>query len=134
MTTLDDALVAVIEKAVSSIEHATTFVMSELPEVIHQLLIWHAVKHGIHAVVGVALIFMAVYLNKRAMQQLKNRHANATSYIDKNAEWVAYIVGASITAVAVFAFAMHLINLTWLQIILAPKLYLIEYAASLISK
>ncbi|EJD6500649.1 hypothetical protein M0L11_RS16370 [Providencia rettgeri] len=131
------ALTDLLEKASNGIDSTVAFSHANLPEVIHQLLAWKMTMGVIWSVVGVVLIALAIFMPtwaKRAKSNgaiwtyhdgEKKYNINSTMYDFSRTIFPALILffGA---VIAIDGFSM------WLKILLAPKLYLIEYAASLI--
>ena len=122
---MDNALANLINKSVTGIDTATAFLSTQIPDVIQQLLIWHAVKSGLLFLVGVILFvvpIVAVY------KGIKNKSAWIWDSRFHNVE--ATIVPACL--VPIFGVPLIFSNMDWLQILVAPKLYLIEYAVHLV--
>ncbi|MEN7471152.1 hypothetical protein [Providencia stuartii] len=131
------ALTDLLEKASNGIDSTVAFSQANLPEVIHQLLTWKMTMGVIWSVVGVALIALAIFMPIWAKKAKSNGaiwtyHAGEINY---NINSVMYDLFRAIlpvpilflgVAISIGGFSM------WLKILLAPKLYLIEYAASLI--
>lgn len=126
-------LVELLQKAVGGIDAAVSFSQAQIPDVVHQLLIWSSVSSAMFQFLGALMVagsFFALY------------------YIDKcrkrGDEWTIYEGERSISSIAfelcrpvilsmfVLGVFIIMINFDWLKIWLAPKLYLLEYAASLI--
>ena len=110
---LNNALVELINSALV----AKDFVLGELPEVINQLLLWKAVENGVMAVM---FIIPAFLLFKTAKYYWK------TEKYDKEIPTLLFGCLGLIPTIGVVVSI-----LTVLQIWIAPKVYLIEYAAQL---
>lgn len=119
MEELNTALATLIEQATTGIDASVSFLQAELPDVIYQLLLWHGAKSGIFFVLGI--IGLTYFLR----MFIKGCKGVSRIGWDKND---AYIIAGVIGAV----FSFRFINLTWLQIWIAPKVWLLEYAASLV--
>lgn len=114
---LEQALVNILEKTTNAVETGVNFLSGQLPDVIHQLLMWHAVKSGVFFFILFVISMCFAYFTRKLCTMK---------------EWDDIFPAQLLTAFlgAVFFFwAMH--HLDWLQILVAPKLYLIEYAAEL---
>ena len=124
---LQKALATILAKTTNALEAGVTFLQAELPEVIRQLLAWHAVKSGITFAVCVILFAacatVAVKCFKAGRAKLTDDDGD-----DGFGEFVVFLFG-SLSSCAAGSSALN--NLDWLQILIAPKLYLIEYAARL---
>lgn len=124
---LQKALAAILTKTTQAAEAGVSFLSQQLPEVIQQLLIWKAVESGI---VFVVLLVVAIVTAKLSMDKVKEGRAyKPKSHYDDASHiyafaflWGSIAVGAGLLLTSALA---------WLQILVAPKVYLIEYAASL---
>lgn len=114
---LEQALATILQKTVNAVEAGVNFLSGQLPDVIQQLLMWHAVKSGIFFTILLIISLAFAYITRKLL--VKD-------------DWDDYFLIQLVTGVlgaVFFFFAMH--HLEWLQILVAPKLYLIEYAAEL---
>ena len=116
--TANEALKQIIEKATE----AGNWELGEIPEVVEQLLLWHMVESLIFFTASILLLLIGVI--------------GGTFFLRKgirNGCEVFITIGLFF---AVFLIPVGLIttscNLEWIQILIAPKLYLIEYAANLL--
>lgn len=116
---LQTALADIIGKTTNAISTGVSFLQAELPDVIHQLLMWKAVQSGVFFAALLLLFALGVWSASKVF-----RHGQKEGY---GAEAFAMFPGAFAAGCLIAVF--H--NLAWLQIIIAPKVYLIEYAASL---
>lgn len=117
---LQKALAEILNKTTQGVEAGVGFLQRELPDVIQQLLIWHGVRSGvIFGVLVLGLIISIWLLVKGVMWSNDN-------------DWDAGPLGVLPLIPAGMCLAGALANLEWLQILLAPKIFLIEYAASLV--
>lgn len=117
---LNAALVAVLNKAISAAEKGGEFLAEQIPDVVNQLLMWHMMK-GIVMLLGSLLVFgLFVYFSVKLWRYLKTPYAEVDA--------IMAILPLGLLWIPIVA----LFNLTWLQILIAPKVYLIEYAASLV--
>lgn len=118
---LQDALAVLLNKANSGIDAAGNFLEAEIPVVIQQLLLWHGVYNFICFVIGLVLCVGIYKFNKQ--QCVKNK---GESFFPDHPEWMLN----AFQLILVFPLT-NLINLEWLQIWIAPKVWLLEYAANL---
>lgn len=117
---LKQAVVDILKTATESITTGVDFLSAQLPEVIHQLLMWKMIESLIGFIVGIGLLIGGLLFVKRAVA----RECNG----DLMLSMLSYLVFFLFCGIIVPNFA----NLNWLQIMVAPKLYLIEYTAELI--
>lgn len=133
---LQKALADVINKASSGIDTASEFIVAELPEVVQQAMTWYMVESLIYFAIGVIMILSSYkvikfqhslfYDDEGNLEPWCRRHSSTTPFAD------LVILGIVIADAVVSVVAICLVfNITWLKILIAPKLWLIEYAAKL---
>jgi hypothetical protein len=136
---LQNAVATILERAITGIDSSVDFMQAELPEVIEQLLMWYAVKGVILIFIGLLLIIPFIIVMKKI--ESKDIHsATCDSF------WVTHYrhcenslgAGAMVLSiltgvVSLFGFIMVLVNIMEpIQIWIAPKIWLMEYAASIV--
>ncbi|ECC9542399.1 hypothetical protein DTG28_22245 [Salmonella enterica subsp. salamae] len=140
-------LVELLQKASNGIDAAVSFSQAQIPDVVHQLLLWNMVDSLIKTLIAILTIPLVFWFMKKQCQRVEigkigdevyswehgNPKYRPTMVWDSKGEisfsflplagvlilWGLFIIGT-------------VTNMVWLKIWLAPKLYLIEYAASLI--
>ena len=132
-------LADMLQKASNGIDAAVSFSQAQVPDIIHQLLVWSSVQSAICQAFGLLFLIGAMKLPGFARRARKNGEKWTAHDERPNDGWfipsssydactkVFPIVG-SFLGILMIAF-----NFDWLKIWLAPKLYLIEYAASLVT-
>lgn len=122
----NDILIQLVNKAVSGIDAAVQFSQAQIPDVIQQLLQWKFTSSLIIQVAAIIIVVGYVLLLPKAIRQLDEGKGSfdvlAMAFL---------ILGGLVSIVLFMAFTL---NFDWLKIWIAPKVYLIEYAASLVSK
>ncbi len=118
-------LTDLLQKASNGVDAAVSFSQAQIPDVIHQLLIWNFTTSLIFSILGVLLFTGAQIAAWKVFKHLRKawRHDEVWEHPEIILISAAYII--------TFA-PLGWLSLDWLKIWLAPKLYLIEYAASLI--
>lgn len=101
------------------IDSAVAFSQAQIPDVVQQLLMWHAVSSAAIQVLCAVLIILSATL------------AIFTWNSSSDGELVALVSLLTFIIIAV-SLVVFFNYFDWLKIWLAPKLYLIEYAASLV--
>ena len=109
--TLNDALVGII----TDVTATKDFIVSEAPEVIEQLLTWNMCISLAFFVVWLLVISVFVFYLVRGIRN----HWDGDGIM-------ALMFGSVLSLLGVVG------STSWLQILIAPKLYLLEYAASLV--
>ena len=160
MEELNTALATLIEQATTGIDASVGFLQAELPDVVYQLLLWHGIKSALFCLVALLLLLVPYLVIKRLKAGFKkfNPEKSRYEYKDQEAisEWqyaevseyahttntvyvrerdvagIYQVVGAVLSVTSVVLSGIF-INLTWLQIWIAPKVWLLEYAAKLVS-
>lgn len=125
---LELALSELIGKGLSTAEKAGEFVQAELPDVINQLLIWHGVKSFIYFTICLLLvIILLLAVGKFYLWLMKAEFKGEDDRIGLGAVGIIVFLlcGGPIVG-------CMLSELTWLQIWLAPKVWLLEYASKLV--
>lgn len=117
---LQAALLAMLGKTVNAVGAGVDLLSAELPEVIRQLLLWRATESFMFFIVGLALMFFTARNVRRfyAMTQTDNSYD-----IDPHFACIGCVMGFLV------GICMSLCCLDWLQILIAPKVYLVEYVA-----
>lgn len=123
---LQNALVEILNKAISGIDSSVEFMQAELPDVINQLLLWYGIKGLIMCSVGAILLLVMIKIDIFAFKRMSN-----------SGDFDAFELGIFYGAVGsvarlVYLFPLGMMNLEWLQIWIAPKIWLMEYAADLV--
>ncbi|HBL4693587.1 hypothetical protein INP82_22585 [Citrobacter sedlakii] len=116
-------LADLLQKASNGIDAAVSFSQAQVPDVIHQLLVWNAVSSLMFQAIAILTVMGFLLTVKKAWEI-----AEGCSGADFFAFW--YIVCGALASIIMFVGFWF--NFDWLKIWLAPKLYLIEYAATLI--
>ena len=144
---LQKALGALLNKANNGIETAGEFLASELPDVIQQLLMWHGVLNLSKAIAAVLILFFIMFCARKVIKRFPKKPPEK----DGSENWayditrypsvgdsvslsgLGFAVGVTLLMLAtvLFSISLALFNVEWLQIWIAPKVWLIEYAAKL---
>jgi len=120
---LQQALSDLINRSLTGLDKAGDFLNAEIPAVIQQLLLWHGVYEFIMFLIGVAFIVGVVYGNYRHFKWLR---AN-WEQVDGDPVLIFHIF-----QIGWIPLICYFINLQWLQIWIAPKVWLLEYAAQFV--
>lgn len=140
-------LVDLLKKASDGIDSAIAFSQAQIPDVVHQLLVWNIVDSLIKTLIAISTIPLVILFMKKQCKKVEigKFDNDGRSYDNGQPKYKPTMIWESdgrlsafvLPLVAVFILWLSFIisvvaNMTWLKIWLAPKLYLIEYAASLI--
>ncbi len=143
-TTLEQVLIDNIEKANGAVDKGIDFAVEHVPDVVQQLLTWHFVESFLFFTLGLLLVTSAVVIPTNIYKWANKKKPEKKEDVQFPWEWRSYepkpevcpevIIpcGFYSPIAAFFGVVVLLHNLTWLKIWVAPKLYLLEYAASLV--
>lgn len=125
---LQKVLADIITRVTSGADAAIQFGKEQIPEVLKQLLIWNFTFSFLIWFSATAIIVgYIIWMLTKFRWWFKNQR-NTTTEQDA-AVTILTVIWGIITFIMIFVFWC---NLDWLKIWVAPKLYLLEYAASLI--
>lgn len=120
-TTLKEQATQMLQSLIVSATEAGDFIKEQMPLVIKELLAFNTAKYALYCII--ALVFLSaygIYLRKYFKKEYPKDHEDGIA-----------IVGGVFSMIGTcFFFIEGLIPL--LQITLAPRVWLIEYAASLV--
>ncbi|UPQ70569.1 hypothetical protein [Kluyvera ascorbata] len=140
-------LVELLQKAANGIDAAVTFSQAQIPDVVHQLLLWEMTYSLIMTILPISTIPAVVWFVKWQCKKVEiGKFGNEGYSWDRgNPKYSPTMIWDSkgelsflIAPLAFFLFMwgswliLAIAKMTWLKIWLAPKIYLLEYAASLI--
>lgn len=108
------ALVEIINRSFSAVDKAVDFAKEQIPDVIYQLLLWKAVWSFMVMAMCIAAITASIVIAKK-------QHKATDGF-----SWFFAFILTVLAAIPLFA-----TDFDWLQILVAPKIYLLEYAAEL---
>ena len=138
---LDSKLLEILNSTTEAIGNGVDLVVGELPDVIYQLLLWYGVRSAILFILSMTIIVgstaLSISLYRKMLKDYNNKEAwtrwigdisnSETSHAYDQARFALIFAQAVALIIASF-----MINLTWLKIWIAPKIWLIEYTATLV--
>ena len=134
MSKIEDTVVELIQKSVSSVEQGISWISGELPDVIHQFLMWKLAASILFIVLWCIGAFIwsryCAEYKRIEVQNSSNRNTYNAPIIDTETYETILILSGLV--MSVLFFGVVVCGFTILQILIAPKIYLIEYAASLV--
>jgi hypothetical protein len=129
---LTQALANLINKTVEAAQAGGQFLVEQVPDVIRQLLLYKAVESGLLCAFGLTMLVTGItgilFTRNKFLSKVKGW---TDRYGDGYSDWACLINVVSVCLILAGAIVTF-INWDWLEILLAPKLYLIEYATSLL--
>lgn len=123
---LQQALASILGKTMQGVEAGVSFLSTEIPDVIHQLLVFKmAWSLVLFSAMGSCVLFLII----KGFRVAKKYNSDLDDS-EKGIPYVIWSLGCGIPSFIMFIIAMSQLK-TVMMIWLAPKIYLIEYAASL---
>jgi len=132
---LQGYLIKALEKTGNVIDKSVDMVMEQAPLLVQEVLHWYFAYNLIQFIVGlVIVIIVVVFWYKQfawgVTQSKLERKLQSDYYTDADGQVVRYILNAIMFIPLIIGFVM--MNLEWLKIYIAPRLWLIEYTANLV--
>lgn len=124
-TALESVLVETIKKATTTAETATQFVLEQAPEVVQQLVTWKIAANLASTLLDIVVIVILIKL-VLSLVKIFNQ-----SVRDGNPGPFFGIFFGSV-GVIIIGLGIRVSIFTLLQLTIAPKIWLIEYAANLL--
>jgi len=138
---LEKSLATLIDKSMTGLDTATGFLEAEIPEYVTQLLTWYAVYNLALCLLG--FIFLGLFIwagtskhfkkGKRKDPDSSYEHYEPTLAFDFQGSLRFEMCFAAFPIIFGALLVAKLINIEWLQIWIAPKVWLLEYASKIVS-
>ena len=131
---VNQALADILTKVTSGVEGVVDFSKEQIPDVVEQLLLWHTIENLIFFVIGGLLFTYGCYLFKvgPSKRDFYMHRYNDGEITEDNRMWSVIFTYLVPTTLVTSGFITVTTNLNFIKIMVAPKLYLIEYAATLV--
>lgn len=151
---MKEALNSFITKSVGMLEKGVDLAGEQIPLVVQEILMWHGIMSFIFWVISIVLLTVAVVLTRKIFADHKVAKENLSRWLEagkgdrKKYSSVFFYIDfdgdvdgsasmvipcAGIFFATVIGVIMFFHNFDWLQILVAPRLYLLEYASTLLS-
>ena len=126
MKETDQQLAEILKKGLEAAEKTGNFVVEQAPDLIQQLIVWKTCEYIFSILISIAFLFSVYKWYKSA----RKRYGVLDNFIDKT-EFELFSI-YSIVVILIFGIALFNSFFNLLQVLLAPKIWLIEYATNLI--
>lgn len=126
MRKTDEQLAEILKKGLEAAEKTGSFVVEQAPDLIQQLIVWKTCEYILLILISVGLILSI----KKWYNSAIKRYGDFDDFID-SVEFVGFSI-YSIIVIPIFGIALFHSFFKLVQILLAPKIWLIEYATNLI--
>ena len=124
---LQGKLVEFMDMTLSGLENGAAFLQGELPDYIKELLLWYGTYHFLMLLIGIGLLSLFLWLDYKFYRMIKER----SDWGDDEVLFIYFGLG-SIARLPLYGITMaEFLNLYWLKIWLAPKVWLVEYVLRL---
>ena len=124
----DKQIAEILKKGLEAAEKSGNFVIEQAPDLVKQLITYKTIETSIYVLIEISLI----YLIFRYFKYLHKKNNEDSDFIFDNAFHITGIIITSPMEIFLFfAFITDISNL--IQLIFAPKIYLLEYIAKLLS-
>ena len=131
MSETDKQLAEILKKGLETAEQTGNFIVEQAPDLIRQLLIWKTVEYAVIISIGIALLIFFFKWTKKVGREMKEKDYDFEDYfMDSFANIMIALGYLSAFIVGIIMIGDNLQNL--IQIVFAPKIYLIEYTAKLL--
>ena len=133
MNETDKQLAEILKKGLETAEKTGNFIVEQAPDLIRQLLIWKTVEYSVCVILGISLIIYFYRWTKKVSKEMKENEYDFEDYfMDSFANNLIAIGQLSLLIIGMILIAENLQDL--IQIVFAPKIYLIEYSAKLLGR
>lgn len=137
---LESVAEAALVNIINDVTTAKSFIISEIPDVLSQLIIWKTYQHLFFVVLSLIIIPYCIYWLKtyiffdRSNPTEEQKKVLKTGYYEKCVRDSYVPVPLALACCSIgFSVALLCNTMDLLQIIVAPKVYLIEYSQQLMS-
>ena len=128
--TLENALISSIEGIKKTGTELVDALYQQAPEVINQLLLWHGVESFILFLTSLLMLSVPFIFYKLAVAAYTK--FNIAKMRDPFNYWFPTIIIGVVSVLSSILISINIMNIKWLKIWIAPKLYLLEYLATLV--
>ena len=133
MNETDKQLAEILKKGLETAEKTGNFIVEQAPDLIRQLLIWKTVEYSVYVILGISLIIYFYRWTKKVSKEMKENEYDFEDYfMDSFANILITIGQLSLLITGIILITENLQDL--IQIVFAPKIYLIEYSAKLLGR
>lgn len=127
---LENAVLQMLHSTMDTVGSASDFLSGEIPTYIQELLMWHGIYSAIWFIIGLLWCGFVYYFGVIKLKPLMIKDYQKDSYSnwDGSEELFYSIIIFCVCLISLWI----MIDWDWLQIIVAPRVFLVEYASELI--
>ena len=129
--TKDEAIAKVLETALNGLQKTGEFVVEQAPDLVRQLILYKTATYAVALLFGLILLSITLVSIRKLLKARKAYIASRGGYADAFAyEFPAALIGFVGGGSGLALISTNTFNL--IKITLAPKVWLLEYAAALV--
>ena len=133
MNETDKQLAEILKKGLETAEKTGNFIVEQAPDLIRQLLLWKTVEYSVYVVIGISLILYFYRWTKKVTKEMKENEDDFEDYFMGSIANIFIALGQiTFLMIGMILITENLQDL--IQIVFAPKIYLIEYSAKLLGR
>lgn len=117
-------LITALEKTGNLVDKSVDMVMEQAPILMQEVLHWYFAYNLILFILGLIVLIAIAVIDYKLIKWEQSDRSDKDGF--------GYFVSFMFSVITIPLTFLILINLTWLKIYIAPRLWLIEYAASLV--
>ncbi len=125
---LQASLAELINKSISGTNKAQEFLLSEIPDSIQQLLMWHGIYNFVLFIISISIFISIPFFIKGIINKVLKIDFNSDE-MDIN---IIFLILYTALIIIFIPIGSVIFNLQWLKIWIAPKIWLIEYAVNIV--
>lgn len=126
-TDLEGKLVEILTKSQDLLTDAFIFTQEQIPDIISQLLIWNGLSSFLICLFVIcSIVFIVIFLRPKGKFHTWIINDNYDPEFTYTLSWFVGVI------IICFLLGILSNNMDWLKILVAPKLYLLEYAKDFI--
>jgi len=121
-------LIPILENTKDGLAAAVDFLCEQSPLLVNEILLWEGIKSGIICLVLLALMIIGIVISKKVRSLVKNKDCKKAC--GDSADECMWCPGLAIAYHVMVYIGLPIImfcNLTWLKVLVAPRLFLVEY-------
>jgi hypothetical protein len=128
LNSLDKSLSSIIDGATEKGSKLVDWLYEQAPDVVNQLLAWKAVESALYFILFVALIIVPLVYVRPKLVKMWNENESF-----EDGQIAIFIAGCAVSIISLGVGLGNILDETaWLKILIAPKVFLLEYLASLV--
>jgi len=131
----DEALSAILFKSLELVENTGNFAIEQAPDLLKEFYAWRMTLNSMGIIIGILFILFGTIWFPKLFMMEEREHYSDTKYLGKYIDDDNFMAVVTVGIIAATAGLVFFIAsfITLAQIIIAPKLYLIESIKSLIN-